>query len=174
MSNVPFLQENFGWIFSGAVSLVLVIALARSFRRIPREATGIVERLGRYQKTLTPGVHLLIPLIDQLRPLVDMREQTLTLPPQSVTTNDGLEVSIDAVVHFTITDARAATYEVADYREAIELLLASAVRDVIGGLSREDVLVTRGDIGRQVTASLADATDRLGIRLDRVESSIGR
>ena len=168
------MSVSFGWIPTVAIILLVVVTVARSIRRIPQENAGIVERLGRYHRTLVPGLHVLMPFIDQLRPLVDLREQTLSVPSQTITTADDRVVSVGAVVRFQVADARAAAYGASDYVEAVEMLTTTAARDIIGGLSREDVLTRRGDITRQLSVALERATGRLGVRFGRVEIIFGR
>jgi len=110
-------EEFFGQLFVTALVVVIgifvIVVLLRSIRIVPQAYAGVVERLGRYQRTLQPGLNLLVPFIDRLRPLVDMREQVVSFPPQPVITEDNLVVSIDTVIYFQVTDARAATYEIA-------------------------------------------------------------
>lgn len=168
------MSVSFGWILTVAIILLVVVTVARSIQRIPRETAGIVERLGRYQRTLEPGLHILVPFIDRLRPLVDMREQAISVPSQTITTADDRVVSVGAVVRFQVTDARAAIYGASDYVEAVAMLTTTAARDIIAGLNREDVLTRRGDITRQVSVALEGTTDRLGIRFGRVEIIFGR
>jgi regulator of protease activity HflC (stomatin/prohibitin superfamily) len=128
-----------------------------------------VERLGRYHKTLAPGLNLLIPFIDRLRPLIDMREQVVSFPPQPVITEDNLVVSIDTVVYFQVTDARAATYEIANYLGAVEQLTTTTLRNVVGGLNLEEALTSRDEINGQLRVVLDEATGKWGIRVSRVE-----
>ena len=109
-----------GVVVVAAIVIFVIVVLAKSIRIIPQAYSGIVERLGRYHKTLSPGLNILIPFIDRLRPLVDMRETVVSFPPQPVITEDNLVVSIDTVVYFQVTDARAATYEIANYIGAVE------------------------------------------------------
>ncbi len=158
----------------GAFVLVIVVAfvlvtLARSLRIIPQASAGVVERLGRYHKTLEPGLNLLIPYIDRLRPLIDMREQVVSFPPQPVITEDNLVVSIDTVVYFQVTDARAATYEIANYLGAVEQLTTTTLRNVVGGLNLEEALTSRDNINGQLRIVLDEATGKWGIRVGRVE-----
>ena len=158
----------------GAFVLVMVVAfvlvtLARSLRIIPQASAGVVERLGRYHKTLEPGLNLLIPYIDRLRPLIDMREQVVSFPPQPVITEDNLVVSIDTVVYFQVTDARAATYEIANYLGAVEQLTTTTLRNVVGGLNLEEALTSRDNINGQLRVVLDEATGKWGIRVGRVE-----
>jgi len=162
-----------GWIVLGIVLLVVVIfvitALAKAIRIIPQASAGVVERLGRYHKTLSPGLNLLVPFIDRLRPLIDLREQVVSFPPQPVITEDNLVVSIDTVVYFQVTDARAATYEIANYLAAVEQLTTTTLRNVVGGLNLEEALTSRDQINGQLRSVLDEATGKWGIRVARVE-----
>lgn len=143
--------------------------LSRAIRVVPQARAGVVERLGRYHKTLTPGLNVLVPFIDRLRPLLDLREQVVSFPPQPVITEDNLVVSIDTVVYFQITDARAATYEIANYLVAVEQLTTTTLRNVVGGLNLEGALTSRDNINGQLRVVLDEATGKWGIRVNRVE-----
>ncbi|GAB2818515.1 SPFH domain-containing protein [Alpinimonas psychrophila] len=151
------------------VVIFVLVILARSIRIIPQASAGIVERLGAYQTTLTPGLKILIPFIDRLRPLIDMREQVVSFPPQPVITEDNLVVSIDTVVFFQVTDARAATYEIANYLGAVEQLATTTLRNVVGGLNLEQALTSRDEINGKLRIVLDEATGKWGIRVGRVE-----
>ena len=162
-----------GQFFVIALLVVLAIfvltVLFRSIRIIPQAYAGIVERLGKYHKTLNPGLNILVPFIDRLRPLVDMREQVVSFPPQPVITEDNLVVSIDTVVFFQVTDARAATYEIANYLSAVEQLTTTTLRNVVGGLNLEEALTSRDNINNQLRVVLDESTGKWGIRVSRVE-----
>ena len=138
-------------------------------RIVPQARAGIVERLGRYSRTLEPGLTLIVPFVDRVKPLLDLREQVVTFPPQPVITEDNLVVGIDTVIYFTVTDPRAATYEVANPLQAIEQLTVTTLRNVIGGMTLEDTLTSRDNINNQLRAVLDEATGRWGIRVNRVE-----
>jgi regulator of protease activity HflC (stomatin/prohibitin superfamily) len=125
--------------------------------------------LGKYHKTLNPGLNLLVPFIDRVRPLVDMREQVVSFPPQPVITEDNLVVSIDTVVYFQVTDARAATYEIANYLGAVEQLTTTTLRNVVGSLNLEEALTSRDNINSQLRIVLDEATGKWGVRVGRVE-----
>ncbi|MHC2998085.1 SPFH domain-containing protein [Microbacterium sp. HJ5] len=157
------------WLLAIAVFIFVLVVIVRSIRIIPQANAGIVERLGRYHKTLTPGLNLLVPFIDRLRPLIDMREQVVSFPPQPVITEDNLVVSIDTVVYFQVTDARAATYEIANYLGAVEQLTTTTLRNVVGGLNLEEALTSRDNINGQLRLVLDEATGKWGIRVGRVE-----
>ena len=156
-------------IVVAAIAIFAIVVIAKSIRIIPQAYAGVVERLGRYHKTLTPGLNLLVPFIDRLLPLVDMREQVVSFPPQPVITEDNLVVSIDTVVYFQVTDARAATYEINNYLGAVEQLTTTTLRNVVGGLNLEEALTSRDNINGQLRIVLDEATGKWGIRVSRVE-----
>jgi regulator of protease activity HflC (stomatin/prohibitin superfamily) len=160
-------------IVIGVIVLVILIfvfvTLIRAIRIVPQARAGVVERLGRYHKTLNPGLNLLVPFVDRLRPLIDLREQVVSFPPQPVITEDNLVVSIDTVVYFQVTDARAATYEIANYLSAVEQLTTTTLRNVVGGLNLEQTLTSRDNINTQLRSVLDEATGKWGIRVGRVE-----
>ncbi len=151
------------------VAIFVLTILFKAIRIIPQARAGVVERLGKYHKTLTPGLNLVIPIIDKVRPLIDMREQVVSFPPQPVITEDNLVVSIDTVVYFQVTDARAATYEIANYLGAVEQLTTTTLRNVVGGLNLEEALTSRDNINGQLRVVLDEATGKWGIRVSRVE-----
>ncbi|RKS74113.1 regulator of protease activity HflC (stomatin/prohibitin superfamily) [Motilibacter peucedani] len=152
-----------------AVAVVALIVLVRAVRIVPQARAGVVERLGRYHRTLTPGLNLVVPFIDRVRPLIDLREQVVSFPPQPVITEDNLVVSIDTVIYFQVTDARAATYEIANYIQAVEQLTVTTLRNLVGGLNLEQTLTSRDEINGQLRGVLDEATGRWGIRVNRVE-----
>jgi regulator of protease activity HflC (stomatin/prohibitin superfamily) len=151
------------------VAFVVLVTLARSIRIVPQARAGIVERLGRYQRTLDAGLALIVPYVDRVKPLLDLREQVVSFPPQPVITEDNLTVSIDSVIYFQVTDPKAATYEIADYILAIEQLTVTTLRNVAGGMTLEDTLTSRDNINAALRTVLDEATGRWGIRVNRVE-----
>jgi regulator of protease activity HflC (stomatin/prohibitin superfamily) len=136
------------------VAVLVLIVLARTVRIVPQSKAGIIERLGRYNRTLDAGLTIVIPFVDRLRPLIDMREQVVSFPPQPVITEDNLVVNIDSVIYFQVTEPKAATYEIADYIQAIEQLTVTTLRNVINNTLR---------------GVLDEATGKWGIRVNRVE-----
>jgi len=152
------------------VLVVLVLAVvSRSIRIVPQASAGIVERFGRYHRTLPAGLNMVTPFVDRLRPLLDLREQVVSFPPQPVITRDNLVVSIDTVIYFQVTDARAATYEVANYITAVEQLTVTTLRNVVGGMDLETALTSRDQINNELRRELDEATGKWGIRVGRVE-----
>jgi regulator of protease activity HflC (stomatin/prohibitin superfamily) len=151
------------------VAVIVLLVLARTVRIVPQARARVVERLGRYHRTLNPGLSLIVPFIDRLRPLIDLREQVVSFPPQPVITEDNLVVNIDSVIYFQVTDAKAASYEIANYIQAIEQLTVTTLRNVIGGMALEKTLTSRDEINSQLRGVLDDATGKWGIRVNRVE-----
>jgi regulator of protease activity HflC (stomatin/prohibitin superfamily) len=151
------------------LAVVVLITIARSIRIVPQARAGIVERLGRYHRTLDAGLALIVPYVDRVKPLLDLREQVVSFPPQPVITEDNLTVSIDSVIYFQVTDPKAATYEIADYIVAIEQLTVTTLRNVAGGMTLEDTLTSRDTINTALRVVLDEATGRWGIRVNRVE-----
>src|SRR5207248_626537 len=150
-------------------AVLVLLTLAKTIRIVPQARAGVVERFGRYQRTVNAGLTIIIPFFDRLRPLIDLREQVVSFPPQPVITEDNLVVNIDTVIYFQVTDARAATYEIANYIQAIEQLTVTTLRNVIGGMALERCLTSRDEINNQLRGVLDDATGRWGIRVSRVE-----
>ena len=151
------------------LAIFVIVVLLRSVRIVPQARAGIVERLGKYNRTLNPGLTILIPFVDRLLPLLDLREQVVSFPPQPVITEDNLVVSIDTVIYFQITEPRAATYEIANYIQAVEQLTTTTLRNVVGGLNLEEALTSRDQINGQLRGVLDEATGKWGIRVSRVE-----
>ena len=152
------------------VTAVLVAAvLSRTIRIVPQARAYPIERLGSYSRTLSAGFNTLVPGIDRVRAKIDLREQVVSFAPQPVITEDNLVVHIDTVLYFQVTDPRAATYEIANYLQAIEQLTVTTLRNVIGGLDLERTLTSREEINGQLRGVLDEATGKWGIRVNRVE-----
>src|SRR3954463_10100512 len=160
---------------TGGLIVLIVLALfvlfvaARTIRIVPQAKAGIVERLGRYSRTLDAGLTIVVPFVDRLKPLIDLREQVVSFPPQPVITEDNLVVQIDTVIYFTVTNAKDVTYEVANPLQAMEQLTVTTLRNVIGGMPLEETLPSRDTVNSQLRAVLDEATGRWGIRVNRVE-----
>src|SRR5215203_5362241 len=159
---------------AGIIALIVLavfvfIVAASGVRIVPQARAGVVERLGRYTRTLDAGLTLIMTLVDRVKPLIDLREQVVSFAPQPVITEDNLVVGIDTVIYFTVTDAKAVTYEVANPLQAIEQLTVTTLRNVIGGMTLEETLTSRDSVNSQLRAVLDEATGRWGIRVGRVE-----
>ncbi|MEV0148672.1 MULTISPECIES: SPFH domain-containing protein [unclassified Nonomuraea] len=151
------------------VILFAVFTVLKAVRIIPQARARNVERLGRYHRTLKPGLNFVIPYIDRVYPMIDLREQVVTFRPQPVITEDNLVVEIDTVLYFQVTDPRAAAYEIANYIQAIEQLTVTTMRNVIGSMDLEKTLTSRDTINSQLRGVLDEATGKWGIRVNRVE-----
>src|SRR6202051_1055950 len=152
------------------VFVALVIAvISRSVRIIPQAMAGIVERFGRYHRTLHAGLNVVVPFIDRLRPLISLGAQVRTFPPQPLITRDNLVVGIDTVIYSQVTDPKAATYEIANYVAAVEQLTVTTLRNVVGGMDLETTLTSRDKINGELRRELDEATGRWGLRVGRVE-----
>src|SRR6266404_8937237 len=156
-------------IVIAVVAVLVLVVLARTIRIVPQARAGVIERLGRYHRTLNPGLAIVVPFVDRLRPLIDLRGQVVSFPPQPLITEDNLVVNIDTVIYFQVNDPKAATYEIANYIQAIEQLTVTTLRNVIGGMALEKTLTSRDDINNQLRGVLDEATGKWGIRVNRVE-----
>jgi regulator of protease activity HflC (stomatin/prohibitin superfamily) len=156
-------------IVLGILVLFVLSTVAKAVRVVPQASAVIIERLGRYSRTLEPGLHFLVPFVDRPRAVVDLREQVVSFPPQPVITSDNLVVSIDTVIYFQPTDPKSAVYEIANYIQGIEQLTVTTLRNVIGSLDLEQTLTSRDQINGQLRGVLDEATGRWGIRVNRVE-----
>jgi regulator of protease activity HflC (stomatin/prohibitin superfamily) len=152
-----------------AVVVFVLFALWRTIRIVPQARAGVVERLGRYSRTLNPGLTIVVPFVDRIRDMVDMREQVVSFDPQPVITEDNLVVNIDTVIYFQVTDPKSATYEISNYIQGLEQLTVTTLRNVIGGLDLEDALTSRDEINGQLRGVLDEATGKWGLRVNRVE-----
>jgi regulator of protease activity HflC (stomatin/prohibitin superfamily) len=156
-------------IVLAVVAALVLVTLWKAVRIVPQARARIVERLGRYHKTLDAGLALVIPYVDRIGPLIDLREQVVSFEPQPVITEDNLVVEIDTVIYFQVTDPKAASYEIANYIAAIEQLTVTTLRNVIGGMTLEQTLTSRDEINAQLRGVLDEATGKWGIRVPRVE-----
>ena len=152
-----------------AIFLFVIVMLARTVRIIPQARAGILERFGKYKETLPAGLNIVVPFIDKVRYVIDLREQVVSFPPQPVITEDNLVVSIDTVIYFQVTDPIAATYEIANYIQAIEQLTMTTLRNIVGGMDLEGTLTSRDQINSGLRGVLDEATGKWGIRVNRVE-----
>jgi regulator of protease activity HflC (stomatin/prohibitin superfamily) len=158
-----------GLIVGLVAAIVAIVLVLRTVRIVPQARAGNVERLGRYLRTLDPGLNFVIPFVDRVRPLIDLREQVVSFQPQPVITEDNLVVHIDTVLYFQVTDPRAAAYEIANYIQAIEQLTVTTLRNVIGSMDLEMTLTSREHINSQLRGVLDEASGKWGIRVNRVE-----
>ena len=156
-------------IFLAALLLFALVILFKTVRIVPQQTSLIIERLGRYARTLEGGIHVLVPFVDKVRASIDLREQVVSFPPQPVITSDNLVVNIDTVIYYTVIDSKRAVYEIANFIQGIEQLTVTTLRNVIGSLDLEQTLTSRDQINGQLRGALDEATGRWGIRVNRVE-----
>lgn len=158
-----------GLIVLGVLVLLVALLVGRSVKLIPQAEAAVVERLGRYQRTVSGQLAFLIPFIDRVRARVDLRERVVSFPPQPVITEDNLTLSIDTVVYFQVTNPQAAVYEINNYIVGVEQLTTTTLRNLVGGMTLEQTLTSRDMINRQLRGVLDEATGRWGLRVARVE-----
>jgi regulator of protease activity HflC (stomatin/prohibitin superfamily) len=151
------------------IAFLVLLVVGRTIRIIPQARASVVERLGRYNRTLEPGLAVVIPFMDRVRPLIDLREQVVSFPPQPVITEDNLVVQIDSVIYYQVTDPKAASYEIANFIQAIEQLTITTLRNVSGSMTLEQTLTSRDQINSELRIVLDEATGKWGIRVNRVE-----
>ncbi len=148
---------------------LIALSLFQSVRIVGQGTVAVIERFGRYTRTLTPGLRILMPVVDRVRAIIDVREQVVPFPPQPVITQDNLTVSIDTVIYFQVTDARAAVYQITNYIQAIEQLTVTTLRNIVGGMDLERTLTSRDYINNELRGVLDQVTGNWGIRVSRVE-----
>jgi regulator of protease activity HflC (stomatin/prohibitin superfamily) len=158
-----------GLIVGAVLALIAIVLVIRTVRIVPQARAANVERLGRYSRTLEPGLNVVIPLIDRVRKQIDLREQVVSFEPRAVITEDNLVVHIDTVLYFQVTNPRDAAYEIADYIQAIEQLTVTTLRNVIGSIDLEKTLTSREHINSTLRGVLDEASGKWGIRVNRVE-----
>ena len=160
---------TFGTVLFGVLILLIVVVVARSVARIPQGEAAVIERLGRYTRTVSGELTLLIPFIERIRAKVDTRERVFSFPPQAVITQDNLTVAIDTVVTFQVNEPERAIYGVDNYIVGVEQISTATLRDVVGGMTLEETLTSREVINRRLRGELDAATTKWGLRISRVE-----
>jgi regulator of protease activity HflC (stomatin/prohibitin superfamily) len=161
-------------VVAGLILLVVlvvfaVVVVAKSVALIPQAEAAVIERLGRYSRTVSGQLTLLVPFIDRVRARIDLRERVVSFPPQPVITEDNLTLNIDTVVYFQVTVPQAAVYEISNYIVGVEQLTTTTLRNVVGGMTLEQTLTSRDQINGQLRGVLDEATGRWGLRVARVE-----
>src|SRR3954470_11452594 len=158
-----------GLVLLGVLVVFAAIVVAKSVALIPQAEAAVIERLGRYSKTVSGQLTLLVPFVDKVRARVDLRERVVSFPPQPVITEDNLTVNIDTVVYFQVTNPQAAVYQISNYIVGVEQLTTTTLRNVVGGMTLEQTLTSRDQINGQLRGVLDEATGRWGLRVARVE-----
>jgi regulator of protease activity HflC (stomatin/prohibitin superfamily) len=160
--------ESAGIVFV-ILAAIVALVLFKTVRIVPQATVFVIERLGKYSRTLEPGIHLLVPVIDRVRTRTDIREQVVGFPPQAVITRDNLVVGIDSVIYYSITDPASAQYKIENVVIAIEQLVVTTLRNVVGGMQLEEALTGRDHINERLAAVLDEATGKWGVKVNRVE-----
>ncbi len=156
-------------IVVGILLALVLLFVVRTIKIVPQARVGIVERLGRFSRNLAPGLHVVLPFVDRLRVMIDMRETVIAFPPSPVITKDNVQMQIDTVFYFQVTDPFRATYEVSNLIQAVEQLTATTLRNVIGSLDLEEVLTSRDQVNQRLRIVLDEATEKWGLRVNRIE-----
>jgi len=157
---------SMGTIFLAAVVIILIL---KTVRIVPQGSEWTLENFGKYQKTLTPGLHFVIPIYQSISNKMDMRERVIDIPSQDVITKDNVMVTADAVVFIQVINAQMATYEVASLENAIQNLCLTNVRTVVGSMDLDEVLSKRDQINAQLLSVIDQATDTWGTKVTRIE-----
>ncbi|MEO6794394.1 MAG: SPFH domain-containing protein [Mycobacterium sp.] len=158
-----------GLVLLAVLVLFAVIVVAKSVALIPQAEAAVIERLGRYSRTASGQLTVLLPFVDRVRARIDLRERVVSFPPQPVITEDNLTLNIDTVVYFQVTNPKAAVYEISNYIVGVEQLTTTTLRNVVGGMTLEQTLTSREVINSQLRGVLDEATGRWGLRVARVE-----
>jgi regulator of protease activity HflC (stomatin/prohibitin superfamily) len=161
--------DPFGPILFLLVAAIVAFVLFKTVKIVPQASVFVIERLGKYSRTLEPGIHLLVPVVDNVRARMDIREQVVGFPPQAVITKDNLVVGIDSVIYYSITDPAAAQYKIENVVTAIEQLVVTTLRNVVGGMQLEEALTGRDHINERLATVLDEATGKWGVKVNRVE-----
>jgi regulator of protease activity HflC (stomatin/prohibitin superfamily) len=156
-------------ILIAVLVLLAIIMLAKSIIVVRQAQKAIIERFGRFKEVLDPGLRFLLPFVDSTRARVDMREAVIDIEPQQVITNDNVTVSVDAIIYYYVTDAKAVTYEVAHFFLAVTKLAQTNLRNLIGEMSLDATLTSRERINASLRTTLDEATDKWGVKVTRVE-----
>jgi len=150
------------------IAIVVFIIAATGLKIVQPYEKGLIERLGKYQRTVDSGLTLIIPFLEKITK-VDMREQVVDIPPQAVITKDNVVVEVDAVVYYEVTDPVKVTYNVANFYLASTKLAQTNLRNLVGDLALDESLTSREAINTQLRQILDDATDKWGVKVSRVE-----
>lgn len=158
-----------GWVFLGVIVFILIIIVIRSIVIVSQATTVIVQRLGKYHRTLEAGIHFVVPIVDRASNPITLKERVYDFPPQPVITKDNVTMQIDTVIYFQVTDPKLYTYGVERPLQAMENLTATTLRNFIGDLELDQTLTSRDTINHQMWKVLDTATDAWGIKVNRVE-----
>jgi regulator of protease activity HflC (stomatin/prohibitin superfamily) len=151
------------------VLVIVVVFIALTVKIVPQQRVGVVERLGKFNRLLTPGLNILIPIIDQVRTYHDLRVQQANVPPQMVITKDNVQVQIDTVIFYQVVGPEQATYGISDLVYGVRNISTATMRQIIGKLELDETLSGREKISIEIRVALDEATEKWGVRIERVE-----
>ncbi|OPA77684.1 peptidase [Paenibacillus selenitireducens] len=157
------------WIITIVILLVAVVFISLTVKIVPQQRVGVVERLGRFNRLLTPGINILIPIIDHVRTYHDLRIQQANVPPQTVITKDNVQVQIDTIIFYQVVGPEQATYGISDYVYGVRNITTATMRQIIGKLELDETLSGREKISTEIRIALDEATEKWGVRIERVE-----
>jgi len=155
----------------GAIIIFALVIVAKGIKVVSQANKVVIERLGRYHRTLTGGLNFIIPIVDTVRATLTLQEQTIDIPSQSVITKDNVNITIDGIVFCKVQDAEMATYNVMDFKDSISKLAQTTLRSEIGGMELDQSLSERETLNIKLQKALGDATQNWGIKITRVEIS---
>jgi regulator of protease activity HflC (stomatin/prohibitin superfamily) len=151
------------------IILLIIIFVSMTIKVVAQQRVGVVERLGKFHKLMHPGLNILIPLVDRVRDVHDLRVQQTNIPPQSVITRDNVQVKIDTIIFYQVTDAAKASYGISDFVFGVRNITTATMRQIIGRMELDETLAGRERISTEIRTALDEATEKWGVRIDRVE-----
>jgi regulator of protease activity HflC (stomatin/prohibitin superfamily) len=151
------------------VVAVVVVLVGMTVKVVPQQRVGVVERLGKFHRLLTPGLNILIPIIEQVRIYHDLRIQQANVPPQMVITKDNVQVQIDNIIFYQVVGPEQATYGILDYVSGVRNITTATLRQIIGKMELDETLSGREKISAEMRVALDEATEKWGVRIERVE-----
>jgi regulator of protease activity HflC (stomatin/prohibitin superfamily) len=157
------------WIVIIVILFLVVVVISLTIKIVPQQRIGVVERLGKFNRLLTPGLNILVPIIDQVRVYHDLRIQQANVPPQTVITKDNVQVLIDTVIFYQVVGPEQATYGISDYVYGVRNISTATMRQIIGKLELDETLSGREKISIDIRLALDEATEKWGVRIERVE-----
>jgi regulator of protease activity HflC (stomatin/prohibitin superfamily) len=153
----------------GLIVIAFVTLLVQTFRIVPQARVGIIQRLGNYHRSAGSGLTVVIPFVDRMLPLLDLREQVVSFQPQPVITSDNVTINVTSVIYYQILDPKSATYQVANLLPAMEQIAQTTLRNVMGSLTLDTSLTSRDEINMRLRSVLDEVTENWGVRITRVE-----
>ena len=158
-----------GVILSIVLIIIVVVFAVLTVKIIPQQQVGVVERLGKFNRLMNPGLNILVPIIDRVRVYHDLRIQQTNVPPQKVITKDNVQVEIDTIIFYQVIDPEQATYGISNYVNGVRNITTATMRQIIGNMELDETLSGREKISAEIRLALDEATEKWGVRIERVE-----